>query len=432
MTSSNGNGHGLRAQLEAAIAETGLGLGKLSVLAAQNDPFRVATVGRQRDGEWLAMQVDELNLAGRTIHLRGLHYMLVSAEAVKPDGTPYKNNEADWIWLQADAAKAARWLGLVPFEQIVDARNTPPTIRIFEQPDPGPVLHVGVDIDIPDPDDLEPQIGVTGFVGVQPYKLVLYGEKTSLGEVLIPVAEQRKADLYLPAGEISDTLLHTMAKIGAEDGRPMVVLAFSDCDPAGWQMPISIGRKLQALKALEFPDLEFQVHRVALTPDQVREYGLPSTPLKDTERRADKWELATGTRQTEIDALAALRPDLLTKIARQAISPFFDTGLDRRVSEARFEWLDRAQARLEEQLDPDAIGRIRTEAAAKLSELSREIEAINSALDLDISAFDLPEIEVPNPEITTTDHREPLIDSDWPWVEQTTKLIASKAYSDAR
>ena len=66
---------------------------------------------------------------------------------------------------------------------------------------------------------------------------------------------------------------------------------------------------------------EFEVHRVALTPDQVREYGLPSTPLKDTEKRADKWRAAMGVEQTEIDALASLRPDLLRDIASAGAGP---------------------------------------------------------------------------------------------------------------
>ena len=96
----------------------------------------------------------------------------------------------------------------------------------------------------------------------------------------------------------------------------------SDCDPSGWQMPISIGRKLQAFKALLFPDLEFQVRRVALMPEHVRVHGLPSTPLKATERRADKWQEAMGVAQTEIDALAALQPALLRRMAREAIKPF--------------------------------------------------------------------------------------------------------------
>ena len=122
-----------------------------------------------------------------------------------------------------------------------------------------------------------------------------------------------------------------MAKIGADDGRPMVVLYFSDCDPSGWNMPIEVGRKLQAFKACLYPELEFEVHRVALTPDQVRQYGLPSTPLKETEKRGDAWRTATGVEQTEIDALASLQPDLLRQITRNAIEPFYDDTLDWRV-----------------------------------------------------------------------------------------------------
>jgi hypothetical protein len=220
-----------------------------------------------------------------------------------------------------------------------------------------------------------------------------------------------------------------MAKVGAADGRPMVVLTFSDCDPAGWQMPISIARKLQALKTLAFSELDFQVHRVALTPSHVREHGLPSTPLKDTERRADKWTTAMGVEQTEIDALAALRPDLLARIARQAIVPFYDTSLDGRVREARERWLIAAQTRLDEQLDPETIRRIRDEAAAKLGQLAEEIDAINSALDLDLDDFDLPPISVPEPTLSE-DHGLPLVDSAWSWVDQTKALIASKGYAE--
>ena len=126
---------------------------------------------------------------------------------------------------------------------IVDQRNTAPVVQVFERPTPEPYLNIGVDVDIPDADELDPTIGVAGFRGVQPYKLVLFGEKSSLGDVLTPIARTYQADLYLPTGEISDTLMHLMASTAADDGRPMVVLCFSDADPAGWQMPISIARK---------------------------------------------------------------------------------------------------------------------------------------------------------------------------------------------
>jgi hypothetical protein len=400
----------------------------MTVLAAQNDPFRVDTKAGHRDGEWLAVEADRLGWGDRVIHLRGLHYLLVSGESIKPSRKPYTNTDPDWNWLQGSAAKAARWLGYIPFEQIKDARNAPPVLRRHSDVAPCPWLSIGVEVEVPDVDDLHPTIGVDGFTGRQPYKLVLYGEKTSLEDVLGPIAEQRHADLYLPSGELSDTYLYLIAKEGAEDGRPVIVFAISDCDPAGWQMPISIGRKLQALKALQYPTFEFQVRPVALLPDQVREYRLPSTPLKETERRADRWRAAMGVQQTEIDALAALQPELLDRIVRKAINPFFDASLDRRVKAARDEWLAHAQARLEEQLDPDELQRIKTEAAEKLGQLREEIDAIADALHVDIYDFDLPEIVIPEPKLPGSLDGLPLIDSTWEWVEQTVRLKASKAY----
>ena len=130
-------------------------------------------------------------------------------------------------------------------------------------------------------------------------------------------------------------MVHKIAKNGADDGRPLIVLYFSDCDPSGWNMPIEVGRKLQAFKATLFPDLEFRQYRAGLTPDQVREYGLPEAPLKASEKRAVDWQAAMGVEQTEIDALVQLQPDLLRQIAEDAIEPFYDSSLARRCREAR-------------------------------------------------------------------------------------------------
>ena len=76
----------------------------------------------------------------------------------KPDGTAYANTDEDWTWLSGDAGKAARWLGYLAFDQIVDQRNAPPTTRIFKQPRPYPWITVGIDVDLPDPDDFLPQV----------------------------------------------------------------------------------------------------------------------------------------------------------------------------------------------------------------------------------------------------------------------------------
>ncbi|WP_139342401.1 MULTISPECIES: hypothetical protein [Protofrankia] len=420
----------LRQVLSDVAAETGRPMKDLTVLAAQNDPFRIDTPARHRDGEWLAITARDLGLGNRRIHLRGLHYMVIGRP--KPDGSPYTNTDADWTWLQSDAGKAARWLQYIPFDQIVDQRNAAPTVQIFEPPEPEAYLTVGVQVDIPSVDDLMPAAELADFNGTQPYKLVAFGEKSSLADVLGPIVEQYRADLYLPTGEISDTLLYQMASIGAADGRPMVVLCFSDADPAGWQMPISIGRKLQAFKVSLFPDLEFQVHRVALTPDQVREYGLPSTPLKETEKRADRWRHEMGVEQTEIDALASLRPDLLREIARDAFEQFFDTTLDQRVFTAQGQWLHDAQRAIDEGMNAADLDRLRAMATAKLGQLQDEIDRLNSALRVTAEDFELPPMPgMPEPRISRQ-HAEPLIDSLWSFAEQTQRLIDSKSYRQNR
>lgn len=411
--------------LKSAMAIGKVKIADLTVLSPGNDPFRQDTAGRHRDGAWLGERFAEL--AGRVRHLRGLHYALIGS--FMPDGLPYINDDEHWSWL-ARAAKGARWLGYIRFDQLDDQRNTAPIIRTFEEPNPVPWLTFNLDVQLPDLDDIEPFLGVDRFQGRQPYKLVLFGEKSSLEPVLGPVAERYKADLYLPSGELSETQTYMMAKATAEDGRPMVLFTFSDSDPAGWQMPISIARKLQAFQALEFPELEFQVVRVGLTPDHVRAYGLPSTPLKATEKRADKWVKAQGVEQTEIDALAALRPEVLTELAEEAIAPFFDATLDARVEAAWGAWLTEAQEMLADQLDPDMIDGIRMSAAEKLATMQAEIDALNKSMQIAVSgSIRHPAVVVPEARldpVTVT----PLVSSSWSFIDQCRALISSKNYAD--
>jgi hypothetical protein len=353
---------GLGDLLRTIKDESGIGLGDLTVLSSQNDPFRLDTPANHENGKWFREQMEACGLLKRAnpIHNRGIHYAIVSRGKAKlPSGKRYKNDADCWDFLETRASKAARWLGYVPFEKIIDARNAEPIIRIAETPNPKWSISVIPALELPDADDLNPQIYVSGFDRLEPYKLVFFGEKTSLGEVLFPLADAYSADLYLPSGEISDTLLATMARTGAEDGREMVVLVMADCDPAGYQMAVSIGHKLRALREAFHPSLEFRVLTPALTVEQVRELGLPSTPLKDTELRAAGWRERYGVEQTEIDALATLNPSELRRIVRKACEPYFDSTLAERISEAKADWIEQAQAIFEEEVDPALIIEIR-------------------------------------------------------------------------
>lgn len=422
--------NGLRSVIEAARDETGRPLKDFTVLSTQIDPYRLDTPANHEVGRWFAEQMNRLKLTHRRLHLRGIHYALLGSTTM-PNGQPYTNTSENWEWLQASPAKSARWLGYVSFDSITDARNEEPITYQHEMPNASSYVSVEPYIVLPEVSEIKPHVGVS-ITTRQPYRLALYGEKASLGSILGSAAAAHDADLFLPTGEISDTQMHTMALEASTDGRKLIVFTVTDFDPAGWQMAVSIGRKLQAFKDLLFPDLEFELHPIGLTGGQARDLGLPSTPLKDTERRKDRWREAMGWEQTEIDALATLQPNVLSQIVWHALDPFYDHTLKSRRYEAQSRWSKAAQAQLDEQLDHDQLAQIREAAERQIEEMRDQLDRIaemarTETADLDI---DLPDVEIPEPNIDTRLQGKPLLSSEWSWADQTKALIARKAYTN--
>lgn len=79
----------LRRELQAH----GLPMNQLTVLAPQNDPFRLDAEAGHRVGSWLADTARRVGLRDRTIHLRGLHCRILVES--KPDGLPYTDTDKD-------------------------------------------------------------------------------------------------------------------------------------------------------------------------------------------------------------------------------------------------------------------------------------------------------------------------------------------------
>jgi hypothetical protein len=391
------------------------------------DPYRQDTPARHRDGSWFAEQVAALVQPYETIHLRGLHYRLVAAaNRILPDGkTVYVNTTEMWDWLTDTAAKAARWLGYVPFDKVIDNRNASPMIFAIESPPLDTSLAPGQRAALPGIDQMMPSPTCSGVEAAQPYRIIMFGEKASLEPVLRTVAYRCHAELILATGDASDTLIYGVAQRAAADGRPAVVLYFSDFDPSGRNMPTCVARKLQALRTLCFGDLDIKLFPVALTLDQVIEHNLPSTPLKASEKRADKWVAAFGREQTEIDALAALNPAALQRIAEEAIAPFWDPDLSDRAIEAVIDWEDEAKEALQDHPHYDEwhelISTARAEVAAKIDELLKLQEAAEADLD-DL----LPDLEAVEPEYDDTDAPEPLFNSEDDFETATEALINHK------
>ena len=126
----------------------------------------------------------------RPANLRAMHYRLIGRP--KPNGLPYTNTDPDWVWLGNGPAKSGRWLGHIGFKQIIDARNNAPVIRPADRDmstRPEAWINVrGLYVEIPEAADLSPYVISDSFQRAQPYRLAYFGEKTSLDEVLGPVA----------------------------------------------------------------------------------------------------------------------------------------------------------------------------------------------------------------------------------------------------
>src|SRR5690242_875618 len=81
----------LRRAHEAACKAEGCSLEALTVLSAQNDPYRVDTLAGHIAGAWFAEVIGD-----RRLHLRGCHY--VALGRIKPNGVPYTSEDSDWSW----------------------------------------------------------------------------------------------------------------------------------------------------------------------------------------------------------------------------------------------------------------------------------------------------------------------------------------------
>jgi hypothetical protein len=236
------------------------------------------------------------------------------------------------------------------------------------------------------------------------------------------------AELLLETGEISESHAYGIARRAARDGRPLRILYFADFDTSGWQMSVSLARKLQAHIVREFPDLDVRLIRVALTFEQVRQFNLPDSPIKKGDQRAAAWKARWGVEQVEIDALAALRPDLLDQIARAAVTPYFDATLERRFAAASrlpddlTAWLRNLAAyRDAEQAIAEAHAEAQ-QATAALTRAAREHTArVREAIDAADDRPQLPPVAIA-PRLPPEPDTDAVFDSADDFVAATRKL----------
>jgi hypothetical protein len=133
-------------------------------------------------------------------------------------------------------------------------------------------------------------------------------EKDALSGVIWPVTNKFDVPLMVARGYASLSFIHGAAEDIAARSVPTFVYHLGDYDPSG----VDAGRKIdETLRELAL-NAEIHFERLAVNPDQIRDWNLPTRPTKPSDTRSKNF----GAISVELDAI---EPETLRAIVHDAI-----------------------------------------------------------------------------------------------------------------
>ncbi len=163
-------------------------------------------------------------------------------------------------------------------------------------------------------------------------------EKDALTGVLYQVTSEYDVPLMVTRGYSSISFLHDAATAIIREDKPTYVYQFGDHDPSG----VDILRALSAGLERHAPEAEIHYERVAVTPDQIVEWDLPTRLTKKSDTRAKNFKGDS----VEVDAIP---PRNLRDMARECIAHHLDHGvleMSMRAEQAERDMLREVEERL--------------------------------------------------------------------------------------
>jgi hypothetical protein len=115
-------------------------------------------------------------------------------------------------------------------------------------------------------------------------------------------------------GSAPKGFVHSAARAIAAQAKPAYIYYFGDWDPSG----VVIGKDVERKFARYAPDAEIYFERIAITPDQIEQYQLPTRPTKQHKNTHAKNFKGDST---ELDALPA---EVLRDLVREVIERHID------------------------------------------------------------------------------------------------------------
>ena len=143
----------------------------------------------------------------------------------------------------------------------------------------------------------------------------IWCEKDALAGVILEETKEFDVPLMVSRGFSSDTYLQSAAEAIETAGKPTYIYQFGDHDPSG----IWIAKQIESGLRRHTPNAEIHFERVAVTPDQITQWSLPTRPTKregNTHARRFKGE------SVELDAIPAAQ---LRALVRNCIEQHLDS-----------------------------------------------------------------------------------------------------------
>lgn len=155
----------------------------------------------------------------------------------------------------------------------------------------------------------------------QPYRPEVWVEKDALIGVLEVACREWHCPYFSCRGYTSDSELWAAAqRMDRHESRDQIPIVFhlGDHDPSGIDMSRDISDRLRLFqKAVT----RTEVRRLALTMDQVNQYGPPPNPAKETDCRFTEYRKQYGDESWELDALS---PDVIGQLIADAMESILD------------------------------------------------------------------------------------------------------------
>ena len=277
--------------------------------------------------------VEEYAAQGFDLTLRQLYYQFVSRDLIANKQSEYKR--------LGSIVNDARLAGLMDWDRIVDRTRSIRALSHWD--DPAAIMDAAAS-------SYREEVWAR-----QPLRVEVWIEKDALVGVFEPICEELDVPVFSCRGYTSQSEAWAAGQrlgryIGA--GQRVLILHFGDHDPSGLDMTRDIRERLELflrhdwVRALfkRHPELydvpadgatrmewiganakngvrepwdgRLEVRRMALTWDQIRQYGPPPNPAKDTDARFAKYAEEHGDESWELDAL---EPTVLAELVRAEV-----------------------------------------------------------------------------------------------------------------